>query len=161
MPDRPRLSRFLSAPVSRKLLSVEAAFELVLARLNTLGSARHFTRLMGELEGRPIEAQSAQQDRAAAIGHVVALTARMMPFRAVCLQQVLAVRRMLRRRHIPSTVVLGVIPGKSAPDSVLEQPASRIGSDGMTAHAWIKTGDRVVNGQTPDLDSYVVLGVFS
>ena len=153
--------RFLKAPLSRKLLSLEAAFELASARLSTFRSARHFTRLMGQLEGRPIQAQPCHQERAALIGQVVAATARVMPFRAVCLQQVLAVRRMLSRRHIPSTVILGVLPERTGSANVAETSSEQVYEDEMTAHAWIKTGDRVVNGQAPNLDSYVVLGVFS
>lgn len=160
MPQRPSLARFIAAPLSHKLMAIEAMFELALARANTLGSARHFTKAMGQLEGRPVSATSDQQTSAATIGHMVELTSRWMPFRCVCLQQVLAVRRMMRRRHLPGTVYLGVLPddmAKSA-DFTMSPGAN---PPPAAAHAWVKSGDRVVNGNTPDLNTYVVLGVFS
>lgn len=160
MPQKPSIARFVAAPVSKKVLVLEAVIELVLARLNTLGSARHFTRLMGELEGRPVHADAEEQTKAATIGHVVELTARWMPFRCVCLQQVLAARRMLRRRHLPVTVYLGVLPNDLPKASEFDATDSTTATP-TAAHAWVKSGDRVVNGHTSDLDAYVVLGIFS
>ena len=151
--------RFFAAPTRSKLLALEALCELTLARARTLLSARYFTRKMGELEGTPIQANPRQQDHAARIGHVVALTAQFVPFRAVCLQQVLAVRRMLKRRHIPATVFLGV--QRSASVDLDRHVSAGTAAEDMAAHAWVKSGDRVVNGKTPDLDSYIVLGMFS
>ena len=159
MPRRPGLRRLLTTPPMRVLLALEAAFELALARVNTLGSAQHFTRFMGELEGRPIGADPKQQEKAKVIGHVVELTSRVMPFRAVCLQQVLATRRMLKRRHVPATVYLGVNPGGVGADA---PTLDGLDTDTLlAAHAWVKSGNCVVNGNTRDLDRYVVLGVFS
>lgn len=160
MRRRPGVRRLLSAPFNRILLAFEAAFELALARLNTLGPAQHYTRIMGELEGRPVSAAPDQQMRAQTIGHIVELTARVMPFRAVCLQQVLATRRMLRRRHVPATVFLGILPEEARRSG---EPASpKYNADPLiAAHAWVKSGDRVVNGNMRDLERYVVLGMFS
>ncbi len=154
----PGISRFLAAPAGTKLMAFEAAFELVLARMNTLRSARKFTGALGQHEGQPIAADDQQQERAASIGHVVELTARVMPFRAVCLQQAIALRRMLRRRDIPATVYLGVLP-----DTGQAASGGAIAGDHlpMAAHAWVKSGDRVVNGRIADLNRYVVLGMFS
>ncbi|MEM7213336.1 MAG: lasso peptide biosynthesis B2 protein [Pseudomonadota bacterium] len=160
MPDRPGLRRLLGAPPTRILLAVEAGFELTLARLNTLGSAKHFTNMMGELDGRPIDADAAQQDRAQLIGHIVEITARVMPFRAVCLQQVMATRRMMKRRHLPSTVFLGVLPNENDPATSATHHMSTQETL-IAAHAWVKSGDRIINGKVHDLDRYVVLGIFS
>ena len=150
----------MAAPVRDKAMILEAAFELVVARIHTLASAKHFTSLMGELEGRPISANADQQAQASRVGYVVEQTARVMPFRCVCLQQVLAARRMLRRRHLPATVYLGVLPD--------EMPSPMAGPDvreasipGTAAHAWVTSGDKVVNGNTADLGKYVILGTFS
>ena len=155
----PGISRFLAAPAGTKLMAFEAAFELMLARLNTLRPARRFTGALGQHEGQPLAADDQQQERAASIGHVVELTARVMPFRAVCLQQAIALRRMLRRRNIPATVFLGVMPdtGGGIPDS----PPIAGGELPMSAHAWVKSGDRIVNGKIAGLNRYVVLGQFS
>ncbi len=158
--QKPSFLRFITASAVDKLMALEAVLELAIARINTFGTARHFTSLMGELEGRPISADQPQQVRAARIGYIVAQTARLMPFRCVCLQQVLASRRMLRRRHIPATVYLGILPDEMPGADQTIVPA-RDTLPGSTAHAWIKSGNRVVNGETKDLENYVVVGVFS
>ena len=155
----PGISRFIAAPFGTKMMAFEAAFELFLARLNTLRSAKQFTSTLGQLEGQPVAVDQDQQERASTIGHVVELTARVMPFRSVCLQQVIALRRMLRRRKIPATVYLGVIPDADADASA--QPPLTPGELPMTAHAWVTSGDKVVNGRNGDLSRYVVLGVFT
>ena len=154
------LWRFFGAAPGDKLIALEAVVELVKARMSTLGSAKHFTSYMGALDGTPIAANAEQQRRAARIGYVVAQTARLMPFRCVCLQQVLAVREMLKRRHIPATVYLGVLPDEMVSTGVADRHKQQ-SSTGAVAHAWIKSGDRVINGETPDLGNYVVLGIFS
>ncbi len=115
---------------------------------------------MGELEGRPVSANYEQQARAERIGYIVEQVARRLPFRCVCLQQVLASRRMLKRRHLPATVYLGVLPEEMP---VASEPENKHNDKlpGTAAHAWVKSGDRVVNGDSPDLGRYVVLGIFS
>ena len=147
-----RLRAFVNAPSGRKRLALEAGWELLRARVDTLRPARHYTRHLGELGAAP---DQAVPDRdivlAAEIGHVVAVTAKAMPFRAVCLQQVLAVRRMLNRRGVRATVYLGL-----KRDSDERAAAGALD----TAHAWVKTGDRVVNGGG-GLERFVVVGTFS
>ena len=155
----PGISRFLAAPAATKLMAFEAAFELVLARLITLTSAKRFTSALGQQKDQPVAANQEQQERATTIGHVVELTARAMPFRAVCLQQAIALRRMLRRRNIPATVFLGVMPG--AGGDIPDSPPIGGGELPMSAHAWVKSGDRIVNGKIAGLNRYVVLGQFS
>ena len=59
--------------------------------------------------------------------------ARRTPWRSTCLIRALAGRAMLRRRGIPSTLYLGVNP----------RP---IGSGGLTAHAWLRSGTMLVVG---------------
>jgi hypothetical protein len=139
---------------------LEAVFELAIARVHTLASAKHFTSLMGELEGRPIAANPDQQAHASRVGYVVEQTARVMPFRCVCLQQVLAARRMLRRRHLPATVYLGVLP-EEMPSPMARTSISEERLPGTAAHAWITSGDKVINGNSADLGKYVILGTFS
>ena len=161
MPGPTRLVRALRAPLSSQLLAAEAFAELTLARINTLFPAKHFTRLMGALEGTPIQANPEQQAQAQRIGHIVTLTAGAMPFRVVCLQQVLAVRRMLHRRHIPSTIYLGVLKNDPLWDRQGSRSTMSIDGSESGAHAWVKSGELVVNGKTVNIDEYVILGIFS
>ena len=135
---------FLRAPAARRRMAVEAGCELLRARLDTLLPASHYTRRLGRLNAAAPTAGPAEEALAAEVGHVVAVAARLMPFRARCLQQALAVRRMLARRGVPAVVHLGVARDGSARDS----------------HAWVTSGRRVVSGDT-DLGRYVVIGTFS
>ncbi|MEM9043952.1 MAG: lasso peptide biosynthesis B2 protein [Pseudomonadota bacterium] len=105
----------------------EAVAELTLARLVTLMPARIYTRLL-QHQGEPHPADGA--DQALAIGQLIERVARHLPFRTLCLQQVIALRRMLGRRGLGCTVVLGI-----APDQVGD------------AHAWLKVGETIVSGE--------------
>lgn len=132
-------------------MALEAAWFLALSRIATLGHPSRYTKRLGDMQGTPIAAPPDQVTVAAEIGHVVTITAAAMPFRAVCLQQAMAVRRMLDRRGIPATVHLGLS----------RDPAKRNSDTSDTAaHAWVVAGDRVVNGDI-NLDDYVIVGTFA
>ena len=140
---------FLRLPYSRKRIVIEAICELSIARIRTLRSAAHYTKYLGRLDGPPPTASATdQQGRAEEIGNLVERIAPRMPFQALCLQQALAVRQMLRRRHIDPVVHLGL----------LEAPEQRGSSDG--AHAWVEVGDRVVCGAFNGT-RYVIVGTFT
>ena len=147
-----RLGAFLRAPAARKRLALEAAWELLRARALTLRSAGVFTAALGMLaqEGQA-EILAGTEAVAEEIGHVVAVVARCMPFRARCLQQAIAVRRMLERRGIPATVHLGV--ARDAADRARA-------AEGRAAHAWVTVGSRVVSGEA-GLESYAVVARFA
>lgn len=55
-----------------------------------------------------------------------------MPFRALCLEQAIAAKYMLRRRRITGALHLGVVPGGDGA--------------GMTAHAWLDAAGAKVTG---------------
>lgn len=137
---------FARASFLHQRIALEAMFELTRARMDTLRPAERYTRHLGQMDGTPPPADAQQQARARRIGRIVERVAPFMPFRALCLQQALAVRRMLDRRGLPATVYLGLshepVGGKRA------------------AHAWVKSGERVVNGDV-NLDRFAVVGVFA
>ena len=87
------------------------------------------TARTGGAEPQTAAGKAAQAQRAAALGARVARVARAVPFRALCLQQTLALRRMLHRRGVASTIRLGVSP-------------DRVGD----AHAWLIVNGRIVIG---------------
>ena len=145
---RLELANFLRAPLRGKLLAVEAAWQLLRARIDTARPASHYTPLFGRQDHDAPAPSEEQEILAERIGAIVARAALWMPFRAQCLQQVLAMRRMLDRRGVPATVYLGVEHGQA--------DAAR----GRRAHAWVRTGNRIVNGNI-ELDRYAVVGVYS
>ena len=145
------IASFRRAPGRRKALALEAAGELARARLITLLPARIYTRDFGTLNAAPdAAAVVACPEVASEIGRMVATVARAMPFRALCLQQAVAARRMLRRRDVPATVYLGVsraAAGRATPGR------------GTAAHAWVEVGSQVINGDG-NLGDYAVVARF-
>lgn len=142
---------FARAPMRRRLLAGEAAGELVRARVMTLFPARIYTRDLGAVAHAAAAAATPEQnEEAVRVGRMVEKVARYMPFRALCLQQAIAVRRMLCRRGVPVSVCLGV--SRNREDRA--EPAL-----GRAAHAWVEVGDRVVSG-AGELDRYAVVARF-
>jgi hypothetical protein len=79
------------------------------------------------------------------VGRMVRVTAKRLPFKAVCLPQALAARWMLRRRGIEAQIVIG----------------ARKGNDGKTVdlHAWTIADGAVVTG-AGELPSFRPLAQF-
>ena len=123
-----RLRRFLQMPHRQRLLLLEAALFLGLARLALL--ALPFGRIAPWLQRSP---DSGTRDTATvlAVGQAVTIAARNVPWNAVCLPQAMAAKAMLARRGQGSALHLG---------------AARAG-DGLTAHAWLVAGGEVVVGE--------------
>ena len=123
-----RLHRFLQMPNRQRLLLLEAALFLGLARLALL--TLPFGRIAPWLQRSP---DSDRRDTTAvrAVGQAVTIAARNVPWNAVCLPQAMAAKAMLARRGQGSTLHLG---------------AARAGS-GLTAHAWLVAGGEVVVGE--------------
>ncbi len=145
------IASFLRAPGRRQALALEAAGELARARLITLLPARIYTRDFGSMNGASgAAAVGACPEAACEIGRMVETVARAMPFRALCLQQAVAARRMLRRRGVRATVYLGVKRTAAAPDKVVR---------GSVAHAWVEVGSQVVNGDG-SLGDYAIVARF-
>jgi hypothetical protein len=147
-----RINAFLRAPAARKLLALEAAWELLRARILTLRPAMVYSPALGRLvETDPPDGPLSDGREAEEIGHVVEIVGRCMPFRALCLQQAIAVRRKLDRRGIPAMVYLGI-----ARDRVDRAQADL----GRAAHAWVVVGSRVVSGEGV-LEKYAIVARFA
>jgi len=137
---RRRLVRFGQIDNRRRLLLVEAAGWLLLARLALLfvpfpWIARHLGAFVP-----PEEARAAQdrwphsQDRVALaerVGWAVTRAARHVPFKAVCLPQAIAARVMLKRRGVESVMHFGAARGQDKP---------------LDAHAWLDAAGVEVTG---------------
>ncbi len=151
-----RIGAFVHAPATRKGLALEAAWELLRARILTLRPATVYSPALGTLiETEPPVGPGTDpvtgRAEAEEIGHVVEVVARCLPFRALCLQQAIAVRRMLTRRGIPAVVYLGVARDR----------ADRAKADlGQAAHAWVAVGSRVISGDGV-LEKYAIVARFA
>lgn len=131
---------------------MEAARELLRARLLTSIWPRTFCSELGRLSTcEEAVAAAWQEDAAGEIGRIVAGVARGLPIQTRCLQQAIAVRRMLARRKIPAFVSLGV--GRT-------QDARAAADLGRAAHAWVTVGSRVVSG-SESLENYAEVARFA
>lgn len=130
-------------------LTAEAAAELVFAKLLTQLPARAYLRRRNQHRLSYAIAEDSLE-RARAVGKVVEAVARHLPFQTRCLQQALAVQRMLRRRRLPGTLCLGVSTRRE--DRVAPKR-------GLAAHAWVCVGERIVCGGV-QVDRYAVVARF-
>lgn len=78
----------------------------------------------------------AQQEEAVIVGRLVSAAARLTPWQSLCLVQVLVTQRLLAKRNIPGRFYLGVRRACETSD----------GFTGLSAHAWLQSGDVIVNG---------------
>jgi len=136
---RRKLTTLMRMNPARRALLVEATVWLALARLAlVLFPFRVVAAHLGEVcspaeaAGRISQAikNAADADTARAVGWAVRLMAGKVPFKAVCLQQGVAAKLMLRRRGIQSALHFGVAP----------RP------EGLDAHAWLDTAGAKVTG---------------
>ena len=123
-----RLRRFLQMPNRQRVLLLEAALFLGLARLALL--ALPFGRIAPWLQRSP-DSGAGDTATVLAVGQAVTIAARNVPWNAVCLPQAMAAKAMLALRGQGSALHLG---------------AARAG-DGLTAHAWLVAGGEVVVGE--------------
>jgi hypothetical protein len=137
---RRRLVRFGQIDNRRRLLLLEAAGWLLVARLALV--LIPFPRLAPRLGAfvSPQEARAAQArwpqtpdraEQAQIVGWAVTRAARYVPFKAVCLPQAMAARIVLKRRGIESVMHFGAARGEEKP---------------IDAHAWLDAAGVEVTG---------------
>jgi hypothetical protein len=137
--------KFLELPFRDRLLLLEAALALALARFAiAVLPFRH----VGNLAAWPIRSQApTQQTRTAAVKHIrwaIIACARRVPWRAMCFEQGLAAQFMLRRRGVPSVLYYG-----AAPDD----------QEGLSAHVWVRDGEvDIIGGEIAS--QFAVLATF-
>lgn len=119
------IARLARLPAGRRLLLAEAAAELAVARAATAApmSFARMTRWSARRLGR-----KSREDVAELVWAVRAVAGR-APFRAVCLQQGVALQRMLRRRGHDARLHYGLRTGGR-----------------LEAHAWVTLRGEVLIG---------------
>lgn len=124
-------------------LLVEAGVSLVVARLAVwfVPFRRVATRLGNEMAESPAEITEEQREMALPIGWAVRTLGRRLPWMSQCLVQAVAATRMLQRRQIPSTLYLGLAKD---PEGSLK------------AHAWVRSGAKILTGAKGHEDFRVV-----
>lgn len=147
------LFRFARLGNRRRMLLVEAAAWLLLARLSLLlisfpRLARRLGTFVAPADARVARGKSASSGGDAClaeeIGWAVTRAARHVPFRAVCLPQAMAARIMLKRRGIGSVLHFGAAIGSQKP---------------IDAHAWLDAAGVKVTGY-PVAEKFAEIGCF-
>lgn len=137
---RRRLVRFGQIDNRRRLLLLEAAGWLLVARLALVlvpfpRLARRLGVFVSPQEARAVQARRPQTlelaARAELVGWAVTRAARYVPFKAVCLPQAMAARIMLKRRGVESVMHFGAARGEEKP---------------IDAHAWLDAAGVEVTG---------------
>ncbi|SDK67274.1 Transglutaminase-like superfamily protein [Aliiruegeria lutimaris] len=147
------VTSFLRAPTARKLRLLEASVALSIARILTCLPMRFYSRICGIPQKDTdtlFDASHAQIETARVVGSAVQRAAAVVPFKALCMEQAIAARIMLRLRAVPGTVYIGVH----------RDPVQRVSHpSGANAHAWLEVGETIVVGG-PDVFDYVPLAAF-
>jgi Transglutaminase-like superfamily len=125
----PKVGRYLRMGWKERLLLLEAALFLALARAAIL--AIPFRRIVPWLQRAP-EQMGSDADTIAAVRRAVMTAARHVPWNAVCLPQAMACKAMLARRGQGSALHVG---------------AGLQDGKGLMAHAWLVAGGEVVVGE--------------
>lgn len=142
-----RLAKFLRHDWAGRALLLEALGWLVWAKVLLLifpfrWIAPHLGKRMAESSATLTEPQRELVSR---ISWAVQSAASHVPLGLVCLPQAMAAKWMLRRRHIASTLYLGV----ARPDE-----------NQFTAHAWLRVGHYILTGRA-ESRTHTVLATFA
>lgn len=136
-----RTARRLSGHEWRLL--IEAGALLLLARLAVwLAPFRRVAAYLGdEMAESPTEITEEQREVALPIGWAVRTLGRRLPWMSQCLVQAVAATWMLKRRRIPSTLYFGV---------------AKDDNGRLIAHAWVRSGAKILTGARGHEDYRVV-----
>lgn len=129
MPPVRKLKTFLRLRWADRMLVVEAALMLALARICVL-TVRF--RSLAKWLARAPDAQPSDAMLAAHVSWAVAMAARNVPWNAVCLPQAMAAKAMLARRGQGSAFHLG---------ATIEEDGA------LSAHAWLECSGQIVTGE--------------
>lgn len=122
----------MQLPPARRVLLVEAAFDLILARfaLRVL-PFRRLKPFLARCVKRPEVSGPARKRLRADVVWAIGAAARRLPGKVVCFPRAIVAQAMLRRRGVGTTLYYGV--------TTLTEP-------GPTAHVWVQDGDEGVVG---------------
>jgi len=142
-------TRFFQRTGRERALFFEALLYLAWAKIlvRTLPFRRLAARLGQAQRQTPETITPRERALAVDISWAVQAAARHVPLGFVCLPQAIAAHRMLRRRGLPATLYLGVA----------SDPAKR---EILTAHAWLRAGDKIVTGEN-EIAGHVVVATFA
>lgn len=143
-----KISSFFKVSHAERFMFFEALVFIAFARIAIrFYSFKKLMNYLGEPQKElPIEELNLEQRRYyRKIGKSIRRASKVAFWRTVCYEQAVTAKLMLRRRNIPSTIYIGMMKEEQK---------------GLEGHAWIRTGDYIVTGNT-ELEKYVIVGAFS
>jgi hypothetical protein len=139
-----RLRKFVRLPASERRLLVKAALLLVAIRLGLgLLPFQTLRHLLAQVAEAPTGFRGTNRSSTEGIARAVEVAGRHLPGAGTCLTQALAAEVLLRRQGYPSLLHIGVLRGEEGR---------------LEAHAWLKSGDKVVIGGA-ELERYMPLAL--
>ena len=106
---------------------------LYYAFLITLFSRRFILKRVGKAGVEsPHEISANDTVLAKQVAQAIRRSERIIPWRITCFAKAIAAKKILKQRGLPSTLYLGV---------------AKVGSDSITAHAWLRCGNVIVTGK--------------
>ncbi|WP_420644420.1 lasso peptide biosynthesis B2 protein [Candidatus Leptofilum sp.] len=128
------LAKFRQLCWADRFLLLEATLWLAIARLGLrLMPFRHIAPKLGEVgleSAANVPGKIAKE--AERISWAVRALSHRTPWESACLAQAISAKAMLRRRHIPTTLYLGLAKDQSQQ---------------MEAHAWLRCGSEIITGK--------------
>ncbi|WP_256252701.1 lasso peptide biosynthesis B2 protein [Paenibacillus sp. UNC496MF] len=139
------MKRFRALDRERRSLLLEAYAYLAWARiLKALPFRWTVPSLGSSMVETPHEGDPSNEERLRRIASAVHLASRHSWWECACLVRAVAAMKMLERRGIESTLYLGT---------------ARDADGAMIAHAWLRSGSRVLTG-AEEMAGFAVVGVF-
>ena len=141
------IAKFLKKPAFEQVLCMEATFWLGLSRLAILVLPfRWIAPVMGTHMAESDEnTVPTNHQEVRSVSSAVRTMSRHLPWECKCLAQAISGKMMLRTRRIPSTLYLGVAKAEKGE---------------LSAHAWLRTGNRIILGGG-GLERFAVVSTFA
>jgi hypothetical protein len=138
--------KFFKRTGADRRLFLEAFCQLALARFAILVVPfRRIAPFLGQVSAESPRCIPGSEPLAQRISWAVQTAARYTPWESKCLAQAIAAKMMLKRCHVPSTLYLGM---------------SRDAPAGLSAHAWLRCGERILTGG-PVHNQFTVIAHFA
>jgi len=146
-----KIIKFFKLNPQEKKLLIEALYFLFISQLmikfvpfrkisKILGKPEKEECIVSKKEENPEGCKELEQ-----ISKIVRLAANGIFWDSKCLARAIAVKKLLKRRKIRSTVFLGVAKGEE---------------NKLLAHAWVSSGGRIITGEN-GIEKYHVITIFT
>nr|WP_231735369.1 lasso peptide biosynthesis B2 protein [Gracilibacillus massiliensis] len=140
-----KLVKFLSLPLKRKLLFIEAFLHLGRARILKSLPFKKVAKGLGEKAIETTTNTSDDRSKIKDVATAIHIMSKHTLWESACLVQAIAAMKMLERRGIESTIYLGTAKDKKQK---------------MVAHAWLRSGPYYVTG-AKGMNRFTVVGMFA